>query len=69
MWGVSSNKLLAKIASDFRKPNLVHTLLPEEIERKMWPLPVGDLFFVDRASEKKLHSYGIQTIGERARRM
>lgn len=57
------------MASDFRKPNLVHTLLPEEIERKMWPLPVGDLFFVDRASEKKLHSYGIQTIGERARRM
>lgn len=65
--GVSSNKLLAKMASDFRKPNLVHTLFPEEIERKMWPLPVGDLFFVGRASEKKLHSYGIQTIGELAK--
>ncbi len=46
---------------------MVHTLFPEEIERKMWPLAVGDLFFVGRASEKKLHSYGIQTIGELAK--
>lgn len=65
--GVSSNKLLAKMAGDFKKPNLVHTLFPEEIERKMWPLPVGDLFFVGSASERKLHSLGIQTIGELAK--
>lgn len=64
--GVSSNKLLAKMASDFRKPNLVHTLFPEEIKDKMWPLPVRDLFFVGGASEKKLQSMGIRTIGELA---
>lgn len=65
--GVSSNKLLAKMASDFKKPNLVHTLFPEEIEKKMWPLPVRDLFFVGSASEKKLKSIGIRTIGDLAK--
>ena len=64
--GVSSNKLLAKMASDFKKPNLVHTLFPEEVEKKMWPLPVRDLFFVGGASERKLHTLGIRTIGELA---
>ena len=42
--GISSNKLLAKMASDFKKPDMVHTLFPEEIEEKMWVLPVGELF-------------------------
>lgn len=65
--GISNNKLLAKMASDFKKPNLVHTLFPEEIERKMWSLPVRNLFFAGRASERKLHSYGIQTIGDLAK--
>lgn len=65
--GISTNKLLAKMASDFKKPNLVHTLYLHEIEKKMWPLPVRDLFFVGSASEKKLHSLGIRTIGELAR--
>lgn len=65
--GVSSNKLLAKMASDFKKPNLVHTLFPEEIEGKLWPLPVRELFFVGGASEKKLKSLGIRTIGDLAR--
>ena len=64
--GISSNKLLAKMASDFRKPNRVHTLYPEEIREKMWPLPVSDLFFVGRATAKKLFSVGIRTIGELA---
>lgn len=64
--GVSSNKLLAKMASDFKKPNLVHTLFPEEVEKKMWPLPVRDLFFVGGASERKLRTLGIRTIGELA---
>lgn len=64
--GVSDNKLLAKMAGDLRKPNMVHTLFPEEVERKMWPLPVRDLFFVGSASEKKLHKLGIRTIGELA---
>ncbi len=64
--GVSTNKLLAKMASDFKKPDLVHTLYPEEIQEKMWPLPVSDLFFVGRATTKKLFSMGIRTIGELA---
>lgn len=65
--GISSNKLLAKMAGDFQKPNKVHTLFPEEIEKKMWPLPVGDLFFCGRATEKKLRNLGIHTIGEVAK--
>lgn len=64
--GCSSNKLLAKMASDFKKPNMVHSLFPEEIKKKMWPLKVRDLFFVGPATEKKLHSLGIHTIGELA---
>lgn len=64
--GISSNKLLAKMASDFKKPDMVHTLFPEEIKEKMWPLPVTDLFFVGRATAKKLTGLGIMTIGELA---
>ena len=61
--GISSNKLLAKMASDFRKPDQVHTLWPSEIEHKMWPLPVEDLFYVGYATAPKLHRLGIHTIG------
>ena len=64
--GVSSNKLLAKMASDFLKPNRVHTLFPEEIAEKMWPLPVRDLFFVGKAAEHQLNRIGIRTIGDLA---
>lgn len=64
--GISSNKLLAKMASDFKKPDLVHTLFPNEIKTKMWGLPVSDLFFVGRATTKKLLSMGIHTIGDLA---
>lgn len=64
--GVSTNKLLAKMAGDFEKPDRVHTLYPEEIQAKMWPLPVSDLFFVGRATTAKLLSLGIGTIGELA---
>lgn len=64
--GISENKLLAKMASDFEKPNKVHTLFREEIPRKMWGLPVSDLFFVGRATAKKLRNLGIRTIGELA---
>lgn len=65
--GIAENKLLAKMASDFQKPDRVHTLFPEEIQEKMWPLPVGDLFFVGHSTEKKLHMLGIKTIGQLAR--
>ena len=65
--GISTNKLLAKMASDFEKPNKVHTLYPEEVPQKMWPLPVRDLLFLGKASEKKLVQNGIRTIGDLAR--
>lgn len=65
--GISSNKLLAKMAGDFEKPNKVHTLFPEEIPDKMWPLPVRDLFLVGAATEAKLHKFGIYTIGDLAK--
>ena len=65
--GISNNHLLAKMAGDLKKPDLVHTLFPEEIERKMWPLPIEDLFFVGRATAAKLHTLGIHTIGELAK--
>ena len=64
--GISSNKLLAKMAGDFEKPNKVHTLFPEEIPDKFWPLPVRDLFLVGAATEKKLKMMGIRTIGDLA---
>lgn len=64
--GISTNKLLAKMASDFEKPDRVHTLFPEEIQVKMWPLPVSELFMAGRASVETLHKLGINTIGELA---
>ena len=65
--GIGENKLLAKMASDFEKPDKVHTLFSHEIERKMWPLPVRDLFSVGAATAEKLESAGIRTIGDIAR--
>ena len=65
--GISSNKLLAKMAGDFEKPNKVHTLFPEEMETKFWPLPVRDLFLVGAATERKLKLMGIYTIGDLAK--
>ena len=64
--GISTNKLLAKMASDFEKPDKVHTLFPEEIPTKMWPLSVRDLLFLGKAFEKKLTEAGIRTIGDMA---
>ncbi len=65
--GISSNKLLAKMAGDLEKPNKVHTLFPEEIEGKMWPMPVRDLFSVGPATQTKLNRMGIYTIGDLAK--
>ena len=64
--GIGRNKLCAKMASDFEKPDKVHTLFPEEIPEKMWPLPVGDLLFVGGASVQKLQKAHIHTIGDLA---
>ena len=64
--GISSNKILAKMAGDLEKPNKVHTLFPDEMATKMWPLPVRDLFMVGPATQKKLNLMGIYTIGDLA---
>lgn len=64
--GVGSNKLLAKMASDFEKPDKVHTLWSSEVETKMWPLPVRDLLWVGRRTEERLTAYGVRTIGQLA---
>lgn len=64
--GISTVKVLAKMASDFEKPGKVHTLYPEEIEEKMWPLPVSELFMVGGRSASKLERLGIRTIGDLA---
>lgn len=64
--GISSNKLLAKMASDFKKPNLCHTLFPEEIPTKMWPLPVEELFFVGPSAKERFQTLGIHTIKDLA---
>lgn len=65
--GVSSNKLLAKMASDFEKPNKIHTLYEYEIEDKMWPLPVSELFMIGKKTVPKLHNLRIKTIGDLAK--
>jgi DNA polymerase-4 len=65
--GISTNKLLAKMASELKKPDMVHTLFPCEIREKMWPLPVRELFMVGPATAPKLYRLNIFTIGDLAR--
>ena len=65
--GVANNKLLAKMASDFTKPDKVHTLFKEEIAKKMWPLPISELFMLGRKTVPKLYNMQIKTIGELAK--
>lgn len=65
--GVSTNKLLAKMASEFTKPDRVHTLWPDEVKTKMWPLPIEELYMVGRRTSLKLRRKGINTIGDFAR--
>ncbi len=65
--GISDRKVLAKMASDFKKPNLVHTLYASEIPRKLWPLPVSSLFMCGHSSVETLRNLGILTIGDLAK--
>jgi len=65
--GIGSNKLLAKMASDFEKPDRVHTLFSDEISEKMWHLPVRELFSVGASTAERLERAYIQTIGELAK--
>ena len=64
--GIANNKLCAKMASDFEKPDMVHTLFKNEIETKLWPLPVGELFMVGKATKEELSKLNIKTIKELA---
>lgn len=65
--GISSKKILAKMASDFQKPDKVHTLFPDELPLKMWPLPVSDLYMCGKSACSVLHKLGIITIGDLAK--
>ena len=65
--GVAHNKLLAKMASDFKKPDRVHTLFENEIQNKMWTLPVSELFMLGKRTVPKLHNMQIKTIGDLAK--
>ncbi len=65
--GVAHNKLLAKMASDFQKPDRIHTLYENEIEKKMWGLPVSELFMLGRKTVPKLYNMQIKTIGDLAK--
>ena len=64
--GISDRKVLAKMASDFQKPDKVHTLYASEIRGKMWPLPVGELFMCGRSTAERFTHLGIRTIGDLA---
>jgi len=64
--GISDRKVLAKMASDFKKPNLTHTLYSSEIEQKMWPLPVSSLYMCGKSSQEALKKLEILTIGDLA---
>lgn len=64
--GISNCKVLAKMASDFKKPNLVHTLYREEIKQKLWPLPVSELYMCGKSSAETLRKLGIITIKDLA---
>ncbi len=65
--GIGNNKLCAKMAGDFSKPDKVHTLFFNEIETKLWPLPISDLLFIGKSSSSVLKSIGINTIGDLAK--
>ena len=62
--GASWNKIFAKLGSDYKKPDAVTVFTPENYRDKVWPLPAADLLGVGRATERKLASRGIHTIGD-----
>lgn len=65
--GISDKKVLAKMASDFEKPNRIHTLYSWEVEQKLWPLPLEQLYMCGKSSACQMHKLGIETIGDLAR--
>ncbi len=65
--GISNNKLLAKMAGELEKPDKVHTMWPDEVKKKLWPLPIGEMYMVGRQTEKKLRARGIEIVGDLAK--
>lgn len=65
--GIANNKLCAKMASDFEKPNKVHTLYKNEVQEKMWSLDIGDLFGIGKKTVPKLQAIGINKIEDLAK--
>jgi DNA polymerase-4 len=64
--GIGNNKLCAKMGSELKKPDMVHTIYDHEVKDKMWPLPVGKLFGVGKKTEEKLKELNIKTVGDLA---
>jgi DNA polymerase-4 len=64
--GIGNNKATAKMASEFQKPDRVHTLWQREIESKLWPQPIDFLFMAGRRTVKKLTRLGVMTVGDMA---
>lgn len=64
--GVSFNKITAKLGSDYKKPDAITIIEPENYKEIVYPLPAGDLLYVGAATQRKLGSYGIRTIGQLA---
>lgn len=64
--GISDTKYLAKVASDFEKPNKIHTLYTSEIKEKFWPLPIETMFLLGGKTAAKLKAIGIDTVGKLA---
>lgn len=64
--GVSYNKIFAKLGSDYKKPDAITQITRENYKELVWPLPASDLLYVGRATNRKLASFGVHTIGELA---
>ena len=65
--GVSFNKVFAKLGSDLHKPDATTLITPQNYQKKIWPLPAEELLFIGRSTARRLHEYGLRTIGDIAR--
>ncbi|WP_156290858.1 DNA polymerase IV [Oceanobacillus salinisoli] len=65
--GIAPNKFLAKMASDMKKPLGITILRKRELAKTLWPLPVEEMYGVGEKTAKKMHSFGIKTIGDLAK--
>lgn len=66
--GVANNKIFAKLGSDYKKPDATTVITAENFRQMVWPLPVRDLLYVGRSTERKLLNRAVLTIGDLARR-